>query len=68
MNHVEIINLIGKNYNDWSIDIEPTKFIINFKYKTANFYEDGYELKPRERIYEFKRVNCAAYIKLLEEY
>lgn len=69
MNEIDIINLITsylKIDDKLPPNIETSKFIINFKDKTCKKYIDEYELKNREKIYEFTRSNCSMSIKLLE--
>jgi len=42
--------------------------IVNFKDKTIREKPDGYELKPRERIYSFYKQDGGGFLSLEEEY
>ena len=71
MTDVEIIRLINSyliESNRLESNIESLKFIINFKNKTAIEYLLERELQPREKLFEYKRINCAASINLLDSY
>jgi len=71
MNELDIINLITSYLrvdNKLAPNIETSRFIINSKDKTCKKYIEGYELKSRERIYEFTRANCSMSLKLVEEF
>jgi len=71
MTDVEIIRLINsylRENDKLKTNIESLKFIINFKDKTISEYSVGIGLKPRDRVYEYIRINCAASINLIDQY
>jgi len=71
MNEIDIINLITSDFRiggELPPNIEKTKFIINFKYKTCRKYTEQEIIGPREKIYEFARSNCSMSLILTEEF